>query len=258
MKELILPSKPGVYCFLNLCNGKRYVGQSINIRRRYNSHKYELKNGKHHNQHLQRAWNKYGNKNFKYIILEICRDEEHAIEREQYWADKFKSFVGEKGYNIGKCMKVWNTGIKLSESTRKKMSVQRKKNLTPKMLKMLQTMNIGRKFGKEFREKCAKNFLGKHHSKESKKKLSIAQSKHQASLTKSEKRKAFSHKMKVLRLISPDGQPYEITGIRGFCEEFKLDRAAIGRVIKKTNKHHLGWRAFDGDIKQTKFIIKKY
>ena len=258
MKIAILPSKPGVYCFINICNGKRYIGQSNNLRKRYNTHRYQLKNGRHHNKHLQRAWNKYGENNFKYIILQICKDSDHAIEREQYWANKYNSFIGENGYNTGECLKVWNTGIKYSKYRRKKISILQKSLMTPERLHMLKTMNIGRKFGEDFRKKIRYNFLGIKHTKKTKKTLSIAQVKFQASLSKSEKRKTFKHRMKTIRLVSPDGKFYEITGMRGFCEEFKLDRAAISRVLIGKNKHHLGWKAFLGEAKDVDFIIKKY
>jgi predicted GIY-YIG superfamily endonuclease len=50
----------GIYCIHNTVNGKRYVGQSVNIHRRKSSHLWELKNGRHGNEHLQRAFTKHG------------------------------------------------------------------------------------------------------------------------------------------------------------------------------------------------------
>lgn len=49
----------GIYKITNLVNGKMYIGESRNCFSRWQSHKRELKKGRHSNTHLQRAWNKY-------------------------------------------------------------------------------------------------------------------------------------------------------------------------------------------------------
>jgi len=48
----------GVYAIW--CNGnqKIYIGSSVDILKRINQHKRELRTGKHHNPILQRSWNK--------------------------------------------------------------------------------------------------------------------------------------------------------------------------------------------------------
>ena len=60
----------GIYHILNTVNGKRYVGSSQNIQRRFAKHRYFLNHNKHWNQHLQNAWNKYGAKVFKFEVVE--------------------------------------------------------------------------------------------------------------------------------------------------------------------------------------------
>lgn len=73
----------GVYCILNLVNGKHYVGSSQNIRIRWRTHQGLLKRNKHHCLKLQRAWNKYGESNFRLDILEEV-GAGTAFEREQF------------------------------------------------------------------------------------------------------------------------------------------------------------------------------
>lgn len=58
-----------LYRILNIVDKKEYVGITNNIPRRWKEHKIELKGDRHHNAHLQAAWNAHGEKNFSFDIL---------------------------------------------------------------------------------------------------------------------------------------------------------------------------------------------
>lgn len=58
-----------LYEILNIIDSKRYVGITCDIKRRWREHRAELKSGKHHNKHLQAAWNLYGKILAKYINI---------------------------------------------------------------------------------------------------------------------------------------------------------------------------------------------
>lgn len=49
-----------IYYIINKETGKRYVGQTINIKSRKEKHYTALRNNRHHSHKLQRAFNKYG------------------------------------------------------------------------------------------------------------------------------------------------------------------------------------------------------
>lgn len=94
----------GIYQILNLINNKSYIGSSVQIRKRKNQHYNSLRCNKHHNQHLQAAWNKYGESNFVFRILErfqtntMSKTDLKQIEKE--YISKFNTISEQFGYNI--------------------------------------------------------------------------------------------------------------------------------------------------------------
>ena len=60
-----------VYCYTNLVNGKKYIGQTLNPSQRYKSHKSVHLNEKdpEYDSVFHRALRKYGWENFKYEVL---------------------------------------------------------------------------------------------------------------------------------------------------------------------------------------------
>ena len=109
----------GIYKIENLVNGKIYIGQSKQIRQRWTEHKKELRHNRHRNEYLQRAWNKYGEENFKHEVLELC-PEEDLDDMECYYIKLYDSFNNSKGYNLtsgGKRRKEY------SASTREKLRI---------------------------------------------------------------------------------------------------------------------------------------
>lgn len=79
----------GVYLIRNLVSGRRYVGSSQNVEKRWGVHRSMLSSGRHHSQALQRAWAKRGPDCFSFELLEEC-PEPSLVEREQSWIDKLR------------------------------------------------------------------------------------------------------------------------------------------------------------------------
>jgi group I intron endonuclease len=100
--------KSGVYEIRHRRSGKRYVGSAANIVNRWTVHRCHLRRGSHHCQHLQRAWNKYGEGQFVFAVLERCPVDRLA-KREQYHMDstRFRKLMNchpvarsSRGYNL--------------------------------------------------------------------------------------------------------------------------------------------------------------
>lgn len=86
-----------IYKITNMVNNKVYVGQTYDVKYRWSHHKSDLTHHRHHNIHLQSAWDKYGEENFKFEIIEQCLTNE-VDEREQFWISKYDSY--HNGYNL--------------------------------------------------------------------------------------------------------------------------------------------------------------
>lgn len=104
----------GIYCITNLINGKKYIGQSKTIEKRWNLHKTSSFNSLNsdYNNSIHQAIRKYGIDNFKFEVLEECKIEE-LDEKEIYWISFYQTYPPElgKGYNLTSGGK---QGIKLS------------------------------------------------------------------------------------------------------------------------------------------------
>ena len=135
----------GIYMIRNLINEKIYIGQSRDIYKRWKQHKSDLNCNRHINEHLQSAWNKYGEENFEFSVL--CECEENQLNTlEQYYIFELFSYDDRVGYNK-------NYGGKNGRHT------EESKRRQSKALK-----------GKYCGKKCY--WYGKHHSEESRKKIS--------------------------------------------------------------------------------------
>lgn len=83
----------GIYKITNNINKRCYIGQSINIYKRWNQHKYN--SSKSSIIHL--AIKKYGVENFSFEIIEQC-SQKQLNEREVYWINYYNSY--NEGYNL--------------------------------------------------------------------------------------------------------------------------------------------------------------
>lgn len=82
----------GIYKIQSVINPKRfYIGSSEHVERRWNKHKRDLIRNKHHSPQLQYHYDKYGESDLIFIIIEPCLPEFLTV-REQYYLDTLKPY----------------------------------------------------------------------------------------------------------------------------------------------------------------------
>lgn len=106
----------GIYKITNKVNGKVYIGQSIDIKKRWASHKKDAfwagNVGKEYP--LYRAIRKYGLENFEFEIIEECTTEK-LNEKEMYYITVYKSNIKNFGYNQNDGGQTNSHSLKLTE-----------------------------------------------------------------------------------------------------------------------------------------------
>lgn len=115
----------GIYKITSIAKPNRqYVGSTIDIQMRWWIHQSDLRLNSHHSPQLQRHFNKYGNDDLTYSIIEICPIE-RLIEREQHYLNNQNNYF----------------------------------NCNP-----IAGSNLGRKNTEEYKQRMSLMFKGRHHS----------------------------------------------------------------------------------------------
>ncbi len=168
--------KSGIYTITNKTSNKVYVGSSVDLQKRNKDHFSYLRANTHHNIHLQRAFNKYGESSFVFDVVKFCPDDAELLiilEKEEFGSHDFeelynivepgpnpmhnREFTEEHKEKISKALKEYNK--KFGNTFKgKKHSVQSRKRMSESQ--------------KAYCKKEGNSFLGKKHTKASKKKMS--------------------------------------------------------------------------------------
>ena len=145
----------GIYLITNTINGHMYVGQSIDIHRRWREH-CALKDLD--GSLVEKAIAKYGEDNFSFeIIITLENNTEKLNDAEREWVAILNTYEDKNHYNLTPggdfCpSKLPEVRAKISESKK------------------------GKKYSEETRKKMSKAHKGKKHSEEARKKMSKAHS----------------------------------------------------------------------------------
>ncbi len=126
----------GIYKISCLINNKIYIGSASCLSSRKRDHFNFLKRNKHYNSYLQRSFNKHGESNFVFEVLEYC-EKENLLKREQHYLDTLK-----KLFNI--CKTAGSTlGRKRPLIERLEMSRRQKGKEAPNLCETYQISLIG-------------------------------------------------------------------------------------------------------------------
>lgn len=230
--------KSGIYSITQLSTGLRYVGSAVNLRQRFARHKQDLRAQRHHNQKLQRSWNKYGESDFLFGEIEKC-EESRLVEREQFWMNEIKPYFNilRTAYSA--------RGYRHDEAAKEKMSAA--------------SLRFWRGITKEQREKRGRQqseiATGLKHTEETRRKMSEAHkliAPHQNSLRNlTESRssdpdyylKAADAGAKTIYVVTaPDGCRREVRNLSAFCRENGLSQSHLVAAAMGKKFGYKGWR----------------
>lgn len=166
-----------IYMYTNKINGKRYVGQAVNFNKRHIKHKSAMtnKNDDEYNLPIQRAFRKYGLNNFKIEILKENLNTQCLLNfYECYYIKKFNLLCKNgKGYNISDG---GSNGNPMAGKTEEEIEEYRRKQSEIKKGKFTGENHpmYGKHHSEETKQKISENRKGKQLSEEHKQKLSDA------------------------------------------------------------------------------------
>jgi group I intron endonuclease len=232
-----LPRSSGVYKILCKPTGKFYIGSTVNLRERWGRHRWSLRYGKHVNIYLQQAWDKYGEENFKFSILESV-EAPNLLPAEQAWIDKTGCVNREIGFNI----------FNVAGSPGDMFAQVWEGFIAPKGNEVTIT-NLH-----EFCRQHELDFPSMHRLAKGKSKLKSYKGwTHRNSIRKRDYVKTYTG------FIAPDGRKVEpITNLAAFCREHGLDNTHMVALIRGSICSHHGWTYQGGRSKLTTAHPKTY
>lgn len=164
-----------IYLLTNVVNGKKYIGQTNNLKQRYAQYKNVAKYGSGKN-YVDRALFKYGIDNFTFEHIASCVDLNAANDTEIILIAQYGTISRAKGYNIEEggrnAPHTPETRQKISSGLNKyyethdghlkgkKLPEEWKRNVSIGSMGKAGT-NKGKKFSDEWKNKMSKSLVGK-------------------------------------------------------------------------------------------------
>lgn len=202
----------GIYVIRNKINGNFYIGSTTNFSKRKNKHFRYLRTNKHENQHLQNAFNKYGETAFEFLVIKRTDD---LLNEEQKLLDEY--FGKPVCYNIcGTAGSPSVKGRKKTEEWKRNLSHSLTKFYinNPQHKQFLAELKVGIKLSENTRQKM----------KESKKR---GKEHHNAKLNE-----------QIILQIRQKYKPNEYSYGK-LAEEFGVDKKTIIRIVQRKTWTHI-------------------
>lgn len=209
-----------IYYIFFAATHKIYVGSTTTWPTRASAHRGRLKSNNHVNKHLQRAFNKYGDKGLYFGVIEEIDERlghNHLLEREGFWITTLRSWDHNYGYNIHATPLARGS----NHMRRKQFSLYSPSGeliVIDDLPQFCNDKNLDRFTMYKVINGHRIEYLGWTRDKE----------------RMSEVKKAYTFR-------SPDGLIYNGIGIRRFCIENNLSYGGMRKVLYGTLHNHKGW-----------------
>lgn len=201
----------GIYRIVCTMNGNYYYGSAQNLSYRWTRHKRALQQNKHINPHLQNTWNRYGESNFSFELIESVSNE--------------------------KLLEVEDAYLKEHVGTPHCMNIAKDAHSPTRGRKMKSPSN-------ETKQKIRNSLLGHTVSDKTRKKIGVAFKGKQTGPCSEERRNniAKARRPNGFPLVkSPDGTVYEIGILTDFCNQHNLYLPAMSYLLNGKSKTHRNW-----------------
>lgn len=236
----------GIYKITNP-KGKIYIGQSINIEKRWQKYKYSLINS-YSQPKLHRSFKKYGVENHTFNILEEC-ETNILNEKETYWKKHYLKQVNEdftkvlfcELYDRGGGPKSEKTKQKISEGNKGKPKHTEENKIKFKLLMKGKKPNLGKKFSKEIKEKMSKSHKGKIISDKHKQNISLSRLGHKKTEEWKENLSKSHTKRPVLQYDLSGNFIKEYSSGKNASQELNLSYTAINNALRGISKTSFGY-----------------
>lgn len=230
----------GIYKIINVVNNKFYVGSAVDFARRKRNHWNQLRKGKHHNRHLQAAWNKYGEQAFVFVHVAELDEAADILAEETKW---LRQYVGHPDcYNIGTEATAFTTGW----SGAKNPMWGRTFSHSPEAKAKIAAASASRVQTLEERNKRSRTMMGHYVAAETRAKISASLSGEKNFNYGKPRSDAFKAKVsKAVEVIDPSGEVTLFPSIVALREALKLKPPTVNRAVKSekplTRGPYRGW-----------------
>lgn len=156
----------GIYAAICKEDGRAYVGQSINIEKRWRQHAAMIRCGEQ--RHFYNAVRKYGESAFDWIVVQECEQDQLDFF-EMFWVGIFGSFNTGFNYSIGGAGK--RRRKHSAASIEKMRAIKLGKTRTPEARRKTSESLMGRPRSQEWKDKVT----GQKRSDEARARMALAQ-----------------------------------------------------------------------------------
>lgn len=224
----------GIYKLIFKNTDKVYIGQSVNIAKRYKHHLYLLSKGLGAIK-LQNAYNKYGTPSIE-VVEETTQDK--LSDLENYYINKYNSY--SNGYNSLEFAD--EVPINILSGTEAPAAKYTREQILEVFYYITDTAYTAEKIN----ELTDVSICIIHYIKSGKGHLWLREVdpiKYDKYIIGREHGNACSTKgISYPKLMSPTGKLFNITNRNKFAIDNGLDSGALGRVLRGTAKSHKGWK----------------